>query len=103
MCWKCKEPISSELEIFRSTTCSRCGADLHSCVNCRFYEPGAHYDCHETIDESVQDKERANFCGYFSARTGFSPDADSRADKKAREARSAFDRLFSMQAEPDHD
>lgn len=95
MCWKCKEPIAAGLEIFRSTDCPHCGAALHSCVNCRFYQPGSHYDCHETVDEEVQDKEAANFCEYFSV--NLSPTAsNSCADKKKQAARNAFDNLFSL-------
>lgn len=92
MCWKCKEPVPEGLEIFRSTDCSRCGASLHSCVNCRFYRPGSHYDCHETIDEEVRDKEAANFCGYFSVNRN--PSA-SRTGEAKRAVRTAFDNLFS--------
>ena len=95
MCWKCKEPIAEGLAIFRSTQCSRCGASLHSCVNCRFYQPGSHYDCHETIDEAVSDKERANFCDYFSVRTEFSA-SNSQGQGKQQAARTAFDSLFSL-------
>ena len=51
--------------VSRSDVCPSCGADVRSCKNCRFYEPGAHYDCRENIDELVKDKERANFCGWF--------------------------------------
>jgi hypothetical protein len=55
-----------------------------------FYDPGAHYDCHETVDEPVRDKERANFCGSFlykqtDGKTGPEPDGKSRA---------GFDALF---------
>ena len=99
MCWKCKEPILDGLEIFRSTTCSHCGTDLHSCMNCRFYEPGSHYDCHETIDELVSDKERSNFCDYFSAKTDFAPAQDGfghQSQQKKQAARTAFDNLFSL-------
>ena len=95
MCWKCKEPIAEGLEIFRSTQCSRCGASLHSCVNCRFYQPGSHYDCHETIDEEVRDKEAANFCDYFSVNP-HPASGNSTADEAKKAARSAFDNIFSL-------
>ena len=95
MCWKCKEPIADGLEIFKSTECSQCGASLHSCVNCRFYQPGAHYDCHETIDEQVRDKEAANFCEYFSV--NLNPLAsESKVNEAKKAARNAFDNLFSL-------
>ena len=65
MCWKCGKPIEVRGTVSRSDVCPSCGADVRSCKNCRFYEPGAHYDCRETVDELVKDKERANFCGWF--------------------------------------
>ena len=65
MCWKCGKPIELSGTVSRSDVCPSCGADVRSCKNCRFYEPGAHYDCRETVDELVKDKERANFCGWF--------------------------------------
>ena len=65
MCWKCGKPIEINGTVSRSDVCPSCGADVRSCKNCRFYEPGAHYDCRDNIDELVKDKERANFCGWF--------------------------------------
>lgn len=97
MCWKCKEPIEEGLEIFRTTDCSHCGASLHSCINCRFYQVGAHYDCHETIDEPVRDKEVANFCDYFSVNLRLiSSRGVSKVDETKKAARNAFDNLFSL-------
>ena len=93
MCWKCSLPIDGTKEIFRSSTCPECGADLHSCRNCKFYEVGAHYDCHETIDELVTDKERSNFCDYFSAKAGLANNNIKNNDKSAKDA---FNSLFSL-------
>ena len=81
--------------IYRDSTCPSCGADLHSCINCKFYAPGSHYDCHETIEEPVRDKERSNFCDFFkpavtSTGTGLAGGTD-----KAQKARDAFNALFS--------
>ena len=92
MCWKCKSDIN-ETEIYRSSVCKTCGADLHSCKNCKFYSPGSHYDCHETIEELVKDKERSNFCDSFSVKRTFSDIAD--ATDKSQKARDAFAALFS--------
>ena len=91
MCKKCGKAMS-QTSITRSSTCEFCGADLHSCINCKFYAPGSHYDCHETVDELVKDKERANFCGYFflAPQVGFG----SNGADKAAEARNAFAALF---------
>ncbi len=67
MCWKCGAEQDFSHSVYRSSTCASCGADLHSCRGCVFYEPGSHFDCHETVDELVADKERANFCEHFKA------------------------------------
>ena len=90
MCWKCGNNTNS-IQIFRTTTCPSCGSDLHSCYNCKFYSSGSHYDCKETNADLVTDKERANFCDYFSPMQFFSP-----SDKldKAQKAKDAFNSLF---------
>lgn len=93
MCWKCKKEINLENGIYRSSTCSFCGADLHCCRQCKFYSPGSHYDCREVQAELVKDKERANFCDYFSASNKFSGGTDQ-SDDKAAKARDAFNALF---------
>ena len=96
MCKKCGKPIN-QTSITRSSTCEFCGADLHSCVNCKFYSPGNHYDCKETVDELVKDKEKANFCDFFSVAiiggNGSLTDSTSETDKVAN-AKSAFAALF---------
>ena len=50
--------------VARKDSCS-CGADLHVCKNCEFYDAGAHHECRESQAEYVKDKERSNFCDYF--------------------------------------
>ncbi|WP_298533367.1 hypothetical protein [uncultured Treponema sp.] len=92
MCKKCGKPIS-QTQIFRTSTCEFCGADLHSCVNCKFYSPGSHYDCHETIDELVKDKESANFCDYFSV-AQIDAGTGNQGSSKSDQARAAFAALF---------
>lgn len=63
-CWKCKKEIFIE-KIARTTECPLCHADLHCCKNCRFYSLGSHFDCKETVEELVLDKDKANFCDFF--------------------------------------
>ena len=91
ICWKCKKEIALD-NVFRSSECSFCHADLHSCRGCRFYMPGNHFDCKETISEPIADKEKANFCDFFS------PAGDvllnTSANDKAKAARDAFNALF---------
>ncbi len=94
VCHFCAAPIADPREVFRTSTCPSCGRDLKICLNCRFYSPGAHWDCAESVDELVQDKDRANFCTFFAFRNAkpgqkgaARPDATSQARKK-------LDKLF---------
>ncbi|NLM01261.1 MAG: hypothetical protein GX220_07415 [Treponema sp.] len=92
MCWKCGKDIDKNEQIFRTSTCSICGSDLHCCRNCKFYSPGSYYDCHETVDELVQDKEKSNFCDYFKVM--FSFEKSSKFAKEKAKAKDAFAALF---------
>lgn len=91
MCWKCKKSIDTTIPVYRSSVCS-CGTDLHSCLNCLHYSPGSHYDCHETVDELVKDKDRANFCGWFSVKADFN--GEKSGTDKPNDAKKAFNSLF---------
>lgn len=91
MCWKCGSEIKEET-ITRDSVCVVCKKDLRSCRNCMFYSPGSHYDCRETVEDQVSDKERTNFCESFKVRRIWS--GNSNADDKAAAAKKAFDSLF---------
>lgn len=89
--------FDAHLEIFRTTTCPRCGKDAHVCLNCRFYDTSAHMECREPIAEPVGQKDRANFCEYFKVREGAGSGpaaADRAAADRAGRAREAAARLF---------
>lgn len=64
ICYHCKVLLPEE--IGRTTLCGSCGKEVRVCYNCRFYAPGLQWDCRERIDEPVREKDRANFCGFFS-------------------------------------
>ena len=52
--------------ISRRDECLFCHADLYCCLNCRFYDPAAAKQCREPAAELVKDKNRANYCDYFT-------------------------------------
>ncbi len=88
-CHFCGTPVENPREVYRTSSCSSCKRDLKICLNCRFYSPGAHWDCSETIDEPVNDKDRANFCTFFSfrdsapgTRGSVRPDAQEKTKRK---------------------
>jgi hypothetical protein len=67
-CHRCRAEIHSVERVGRRDTCAKCGAYLHCCLNCWFYEPGSHNDCRETQAERQVNKEAGNFCEYFDLR-----------------------------------
>ena len=95
MCWYCGDPITLTGPIGRSQTCLVCGKDLRACKNCRFFLSGARGDCKETQAEPQSDKERANFCDWFSLDEKYrSLTAGSKDKGKSEASKSAFNNLF---------
>jgi len=95
MCWYCGSPVKDPDPIGRSLRCQDCGKDLRSCKNCRFFLPGTRGDCRETSAEPQADKERGNFCDWFSLDEKFrTQGANTKEKEKADASRTAFDNLF---------
>jgi hypothetical protein len=66
LCQKCGKEITQDFFIGRQAQCPSCGADLHCCLNCTFYDKGSYNNCLESQAERVLEKSRSNFCDYFS-------------------------------------
>jgi hypothetical protein len=82
-CHACKKSLDLGHEISRRDECPHCHADLHCCLNCRFFDRTAPKQCREPQAELVRVKDKANFCGFFVfAATDGSPAADG--PEKAR-------------------
>ena len=102
-CHACGRPIAARERPGRRDRCERCGADLHCCRQCRFYDPRAYNACAEPQAERVLDKERANFCDYFAVAAPSAPDAPHAPAPAAErgagaatsgDARAELERLF---------
>jgi hypothetical protein len=65
VCHKCIKELVDDFFVGRQSQCPSCGADLHCCLNCSFYDLRAYNDCHEPQTERVLDKTRSNFCDFF--------------------------------------
>ncbi len=67
-CYKCNKelPISLGEKISFKEECPKCAADLHCCAMCIYYDTSYYNDCKESNAERVLDKEKNNFCEYFS-------------------------------------
>ena len=67
LCWRCGKPLTDLiLPMSRREECAACGADQHVCKMCKDYAPTLADACREDRADRVSDKERANFCDYFS-------------------------------------
>lgn len=82
VCHKCRKEIADDFFVGRQSQCPSCGADLHCCLNCFFYEPGAYNDCREPQAERVLDKDRSNFCDFFSFKGGAKSSGPAASDAK---------------------
>ena len=95
-CHRCGAEVGARVVGVRDV-CERCGAYLHCCRNCEFYEPGAHSDCREPNAEVVADKEQGNFCEYFRlspAPRGAAGSVGCSSFHLASDARNQLDALF---------
>jgi len=92
-CHHCQHSWELSPPVARSSECPGCRRDARVCLNCKFYDPGASRACREEQAEWVKEKDRSNFCSYFS------PGAS--VGKAATDtARSKLDALFAKGAEP---
>ena len=69
-CHACSADLEFDEPVGRSSRCPRCGSDLRCCLNCRFHDISSYNDCAEPMAERVLEKDRANFCDYFSPNGG---------------------------------
>ena len=63
---------------------------------CEFFDPGVRRGCKEPVADEVSDRERANFCGYFTPTAGLGPGVEDRASRASQAARAELDDLFGL-------
>jgi len=88
-CYGCGAELRLDGPVGRRTTCPDCDADLHSCINCRFYDEGVAHECREPHAEHLIDKQASNACELFQL-----GDGASRRRARSRAARDALGALF---------
>ena len=74
--------------------CAACGAALHTCTNCRYFDSTAPRECRQPVTERVAKKAAANRCELFAPRL-----AQEFAREETRppdDPRAAFDALFKL-------
>jgi hypothetical protein len=94
-CNKCSQIRHNLGELTHEDVCHGCGADLHTCGNCRFFDTTTLWECRENIPTRVVGKHAKNSCTFFTPKIV----KDLAADKGSKlqspdDARKAFDALF---------
>lgn len=92
-CFSCGKELQISESVGRGETCPHCGADLHCCRNCEFYDPKAYNECREPMAERVVEKDRSNFCDYFQM-----ADKSFQVRDKAAEAKRKLEELFKKRS-----
>jgi hypothetical protein len=90
VCSLCGKEIQTDKYFSRKSSCSKCGGDMHICLNCRFYSESSHNKCIEKKAEFQRSRDKANFCDYFVFRETTSESAGSAKD----DAKKRFEDLF---------
>ncbi len=75
--------------------CVKCGADLHTCGNCSFFDTTATWECRKDIPARVASKHAKNECAFFQPKVVRDLAADKgRQPQTPDNARKAFEALF---------
>jgi hypothetical protein len=88
-CARCGNLVTGD--IGAETRCSRCGADLHSCVQCTQFDSSSRFECRLPIAARVSPKDARNTCESFEPQRKVERETGSAAPADARKA---FDDLF---------
>lgn len=92
-CAVCGGEVEVDRHFKRTSKCGRCGADMHICLNCRFYSETSHNKCLEPKAEFQRTRDKANFCDYFQYRESGAKAAGKPASA-ANDVKGKFDDLF---------
>lgn len=92
VCWRCGASLKDiPKPLGRLAQCKSCGADLHVCRLCKFYNPNHFEKCDHDMAEPAREVDVANFCHYFRpSPDAYNPQERSRADHAMAELKALF-------------
>ena len=64
-CNNCAAEIQIADQIQVTDKCRNCGTDLHTCRNCRNFDPSARNECIQPVEVRVTNKSANNLCFLF--------------------------------------
>lgn len=88
-CAACGAKVAQSINA--DSSCPNCRADLHTCKQCTFFDPGARFECSKTIAARIVNKIAKNTCELFTPRTVVERETSSGPPKDAKQA---FANLF---------
>ncbi len=88
-CFHCGKDMNFASQIGRRDECPSCRSDAHVCKNCDHHDVKVYNECKETQAEVVREKDRANYCDYFTPRK-----SGVNVQDKAAALRAAAEALF---------
>ena len=106
-CFSCSVALPADADF--KAPCPKCGAALHCCKQCTFFEPSTRFQCTKPIPARIPYKDQTNECELFSPRVTVSRDGASGSGngpagpgakipapviRTPSDARTAFDNLF---------
>ncbi len=94
-CRGCGEKRRDITDLRADSTCAKCGADLHSCVQCANFDTGSRWECArwKEIPARITAKKLRNECSLFTPARSFDL-TGTRATETPDTSRAAFDALF---------
>ena len=111
-CFNCSTTLLPDIDF--KGKCPKCGAALHCCKQCSYFEPSTRFQCLKPVPVRIAAKDQANECTLFKPRFtvareavhppasngyGYSngssaPAPNIAAPRNSSDARAAFDSLF---------
>jgi predicted RNA-binding Zn-ribbon protein involved in translation (DUF1610 family) len=92
-CATCGQQAAAPEADQAEAVCTSCGADLHSCTNCRHFDSSAPLECRKPLSARIVGKAKNNDCRLFEAKVTKEFAADS---GRPDDPRAAFDALFKL-------
>jgi len=95
-CSRCGNLLALPVE--QGGKCSRCGVDLHSCIQCVSFDTSARFECTQPLTVRVAPKDEKNTCTLFAPRTTVERQTSTPAQQSpaTNSAKKAFDDLFNF-------
>ena len=105
-CYSCSVALPPGVDF--KGACPKCGAALHCCKQCTFFEPSTRFQCTKPIPARIPYKDQVNECELFNPRVTVSRDGAGSGSSSGsgakipspavvrtpNDARAAFDNLF---------